>query len=231
MLKDIVPIFYTPLYIFNFEQHKEFKEEALEYLKKDELYKKYSVAPHIKLSDGSLHREPILQPYYQFMKECLDIVMEDMGYLQKQSITSMWATVQDKGMYHHPHKHSNTFLAGVLYFHGTSGSQGTSFMNIDNLTQIMPNRNPNKKLRLDPVYISNFEEGDFLVFPAWTVHGTPPNLTEESRYILGVNSMPVGKTSDEPYDRFFYPDAYPLNLDMSPEEINRYRNFTLNRRI
>ena len=57
------------------------------------------------------------------------------------------------------------------------------------------------------------------------MHTTPVHMQEEPRYILGVNSMPVGKTSDEPYDRFFYPDAYPLNLDMTPEEIEKYKTF------
>ena len=60
MLKDIVPIFYTPLYMFHFEQHKDYKEEVLELLKNPTLYEKYSTAPHIKLSDSSLHREPLL---------------------------------------------------------------------------------------------------------------------------------------------------------------------------
>ena len=231
MIKDIVPMFYTPLYLFHMENHEEYKQEVLEFLKNPALYEKYSTAPHIKLSDGSLHREPLLQPYYQFMKECLDFTMADLGYNQKQSITSMWSTIQEKGMYHHPHTHGNTFLAGVLYFHGQKGSRGTTFMNPSNMIQIQPNIDTTKQMRLSPIYHSQFEEGDFLVFPAWTVHTTPVHMQEEPRYILGVNSMPVGKTSDEPYDRFFYPDAYPLNLDMTPEELEKYKMFSPHRRI
>ena len=84
-----------------------------------------------------------------------------------------------------------------------------------------------KEVRVQDIFV----EGDFVVFPAWTLHGTHPNQSKETRYIIGVNSMPVGKTSDEPYDRFFYPDAYPLNLDMTPEELEKYKMFSPHRRI
>lgn len=230
MLKDIVPIFYTPLYIFHCEQHNDYKPAVLEYLKQNDIYEKYSTEPHIKLSDASLHRETIFQPYYQFMKECLDITMSDLGYSQKQSITSMWATRHDKGMYHHPHKHGNTFLAGVYYFHGENGSSGTTFMNPDNLLQIQPDIDPTKRQRLSSVFSSTFQEGDFLIFPAWIVHTTRIHSLNEPRYILGVNSMPTGKTSTQAYDRFFYPDTYSLNLDMTSEELELYKTFAINRR-
>ena len=153
MLKDIIPMFYMPLYVYHYEQHSDYKAAALEYLKQEQIYENYSSEPHIKLSDGSLHREPIFQPYYHFMKECLDITMQDMGYNQRQSVTSMWATRQNKGMYHHPHKHGNSFLAGVFYFHGKNGTRGTTFMNTDNLLQIQPNIDTTKKLRFIEIWL------------------------------------------------------------------------------
>ena len=216
-------MFYTPLYIFHFPRHGELKYDTMNFVKNDSLYSDYSTAPHIKLSGPNLHKEQIMKPYYYFMMDCLNYVMDDLGYAQEQSITSMWATRQERGMFHHPHKHGNTFLAGVYYLHGSDKTFGTSFFNPDNLLQISPTLNLNKKERLTARYSNPFVEGDFIVFPAWTLHNTPTHVDEEPRYILGVNSMPVGKTVDEVYDRFNYPDAASTNLDFNQEEFNRYQ--------
>jgi uncharacterized protein (TIGR02466 family) len=222
MLKDIVAMFLTPLYVFSFPRHAELKEEAMSFLLDESLYENYSPEAHIKLSHPNLHKSDALREHTVFIDKCLNFVMEEMGYSQPQSITSLWATRQTTGQFHHPHKHGNTFLAGTYYMNGTTGSCGTTFMNPDNLTQISPNRNMNKPLRLNPTYTSEFVEGDFVVFPAWTLHNTNPNMTDEERVVLGVNSMPIGKTSNEPYDRFFYQHADAVNMDFSEEELNRY---------
>jgi uncharacterized protein (TIGR02466 family) len=221
MIKNVIPMFYTPMYVFSFERHAELKERTLKFVDNEDLYKKYSTAPHIKLSDPDLYNYEEMLPYYEFMKECYDYVMDDLGYVPKQSITSMWSTKQERGMYHHPHKHSNTFLAGVYYLHGAPITGGTSFLNPDNLLQIQPTRNL-KPLRMSPMFQSQFVEGDFIVFPAWILHSTNPNMGQETRYILGSNSMPYGKTVDEVYDRFNYPNSSDIELNMNDLEYNRY---------
>ena len=33
MIKDIVPMFYTPLYFFHMENHEEYKQEVLEFVR------------------------------------------------------------------------------------------------------------------------------------------------------------------------------------------------------
>lgn len=222
IVKDVLAMFLTPLYVFSYEHHKDLKEQTLEFLKDEKVFEDYSPSSHIKLSHPNLHKEEIFRPYYYFMYECLNYAMDDMGYTQGQSITAMWATKQERGMYHHPHKHGNSFLAGTYYLHAGSVAFGTQFFNTDNLLQISPNRNLSKPARLNPTFNTPFTEGDFIVFPAWTLHSTVPNMDEEARITLGINSMPVGKTVDEPYDRFNYPDASRLNLDFDENELRRY---------
>jgi hypothetical protein len=222
MLKETRGIFSTPLYTFTFENHSLLKEKTIEYLLNEEIYNKYSgYASHIKISHPNLHKEPIFQEYHDFMFECMRFAMDDMGYVPNISTTAMWATKQQRGQFHHPHKHGNTFLAGVFYFHGNDVTSGTDFLKPENLLQINPTKNK-KPEKMSARYSSPFIEGDFIVFPAWTMHGTLPNRSLEDRYILGINSMPVGKTLDEPYDRFVYPDANSLNLDYTPSELEDY---------
>jgi uncharacterized protein (TIGR02466 family) len=221
MLKDIQAMFVTPLYIYYFPRHQELKDMVLSYLQNDEIYSNYSPSSHIKLSSPNLHKEPLFKEHYDFMMDCLDRTMIDLGYSQKQSITSMWATKQEYGQFHHPHKHGNTFLAGVYYLHG-NGVQGTSFLNPDNMTMISPNRNRNRQQKLGTQFQTAFVEGDFIVFPAWIIHSTYQNISREPRYILGVNSMPVGKTTNEIFDRYNYINANDLELDMTDDELLQY---------
>jgi len=224
MIKDIRAMFLTPVYVFSFKDHEKMKDVALDYLKNDDLYKDYS-GNHIKLSPPNLYKEQIFRPYYYFMYECFQYAMEDMGYSPEHSITAMWATCQEKGMYHHPHKHGNTFLAGTYYLHGSENSFGTTFFNPDNLLQISPTRNLEKPLRMSARFSTPFVEGDFIVFPSWVLHGTNPNMDDEARYTIGVNSMPVGKTIDEPYDRFNYPDSRRVDLEYTDQDLKRYQEY------
>jgi hypothetical protein len=224
MIKDIRAMFLTPVYVFSFADHEKMKPFAMEYLQNEEVYKDYS-GNHINLTAANLYKEQIFRPFYYFMHECIQYAMDDLGYVPDHSITAMWATKQEPGMYHHPHKHGNTFLAGTYYLNGSENTFGTTFFNPDNLLQISPNINFEKPARLNARFSTPFVEGDFVVFPAWTLHGTNPNLGPETRYTIGVNSMPVGKTVDEPYDRFNYPDARRIDLEYTEEELSRYKQF------
>lgn len=221
MLKSITPIFYTPLYTFHFERHEELKKDVMDFLCNDEHYKDYK-ENHVDLSGPNLHKEKILRNHYLFMYECLSFAMADLGYRADISVTSMWATRQKKGMYHHPHKHGNTFLAGVYYMHGSQGTQGTTFFNPDNLLQISPTRDLTREHRLRSRFTNDFIEGDFIVFPAWTIHNTSQNFIGD-RYILGINSLPSGKSIDEVYDRYNYTPSEALDIDFNEEEYLRYR--------
>jgi hypothetical protein len=157
------------------------------------------------------------------MKDCIQYAMADLGYQPDVSITSMWATKQSPGQYHHPHKHGNTFLAGVYYMHGDLNNSGTVFYNPDNLLQISPNRDLDRPHRLSARHISDFHEGDFVVFPSWVLHSTSSNITSRDRYVLAINSMPCGKMIDEVYDRYKYNDAEAMNLDHTEQEYQRYK--------
>jgi hypothetical protein len=210
MFKDIVQIFPTPVYNFTFPMHNELKQEAVKYLNDDEIYAG-SPVNYIKLTDGKLHKHELFRAYYHFFTDCFDLVMEDLGYSQKQAITTMWGTKQVPGNYHQPHKHANAFLAGVYYLHGND-SNGTTFYNTDNFTMIMPDRKPNAVPIITPMVNLPFEEGVLRIFPAWIVHGVHINTSAYDRFILGVNSMPVGKAEDDRYDRYFYPDMTQYNL-------------------
>ena len=155
-IKDIIPMFLTPLYIFTFDRHKELKSMVFDYLQNDKVYEQYSTERYIKLSGPNLHKEQMFSPYYHFMMNCYSFAMQDLGYTQNVSMTAMWSTKQEPGMYHHPHKHGNSFLAGVFYFHGGDKTFGTNFFNPDNLLTIAPNRDFTRPARLNADYSTPF---------------------------------------------------------------------------
>jgi uncharacterized protein (TIGR02466 family) len=210
MFKGVTPIFSTPLYTFEFERHQELKEEAYNYLRNEDCYTE-TREPYIMMTSGNIHKLPQFRSHYYFFNECLNFVMADLGYSQNQSITTMWGTKQKQNGFHHPHKHGNSFLAGVYYFHGNDQTNGTTFLNTDNLMMISPNRNMKKAPRISPIHRNPFVEGTFIVFPANVLHTVDPNSSGADRYVLGVNSMPVGKSDQEPYDRFVYGDMAEYN--------------------
>jgi len=203
--KTVTTIFSSPIYTFQFKDHEVLKGRTLQYLENEEEYKE-TKAPYIDLTSADLHQNEIFQPYHEFFDDCLSFAMHDMGYSQSQAITSMWATRQKPGGFHHPHKHGNAFLAGVYYLHGDQKTHGTTFLNTDRLTMISPNRDLNRFQRISPIHRNPFVEGNFCVFPANLLHTVDPNISSETRFSLGVNSMPVGYSDDESYDRFYYPN-------------------------
>lgn len=220
MFKEVVNMFTIPLYTFEFKDHQAYKSLIMQQLSSDSLYK--ISPPYLKMTNGNLHKNPIFKPYYDFFNESLNYVMSDLGYKQDQSITSMWVTKQVENSFHPPHKHGNTFLAGVFYLHGNPLSQGTTFLNPDNVLMIQPNLDHDKKMKINSLYVNNFSEGTLVIFPAWIMHYTQANQSGDSRYIMSFNSMPVGKTVDAIFDRYNYAKADDIELDMNREELSQF---------
>jgi len=64
-------------------------------------------------------------------------------------------------------------------------------------------------------HTERFEEGTLIIFPAWLPHDTARNnmqRTNTTRYILSFNSMPVGSTNVDMFDRYDYPDPSKMKL-------------------
>jgi len=197
--------FTIPIWTFDFPQHEELKQQYIDF-SSDSANWGRSLG-HIKFGKATLHNEPLFKSFTDFVLLQTEWVMSQMGFVPKAQITSMWSTLQPPGGRHHRHTHGNTFLAGVYYLSGAPETRGTTFYNPAVAAQvIVPARLPNTRTMINHRHVNNFTPGQLVIFPAWLEHQTDPNATNENRIILGFNSMPVGQTTHDPFDRYVYQD-------------------------
>lgn len=216
---EIVNLFTIPLFKFKFDKHDEFKLKAMEYLTSEKY--EYPVSHNgLFISKPNLHNHENFIDFRNFTQICLEQSMIALGYYPKIQITAIWATKHINKGSHHRHQHGNSFLVGVYYLSGNERSSGTIFYNPNKnlINYIVPKKIPESEKRkriMKPTNTNNFEEGTFIVFPSWLEHSTNFNdfeMTQSDRYILGINSMPLGPTNNDPYDRFNYQDV--ANVEM-----------------
>jgi len=208
-------LFSIPLYRFNFSEHTNFKAAAMNLFKDNSIFNRNTRSQRLHFTHPNLHRLEIFKEFTDFCQASLERVMDDMGFLPNIQITSMWGTRHPQGGYHHRHGHGNTFLAGVYYLHGTKENSGTIFFNDRYYHQMIQPALSGKRLRINSSFNTKFEEGTMYIFPSYLQHQTNVNdivQTNSERYILGFNSMPVGKTNQDEFDRFNYQSVD--NVDM-----------------
>jgi len=204
-----IKLFSIPLYKFKYAEHDSFKQAVMPYLENEEAWKD-SINPrsHLHFTNSNLHKENIFSPIQSFIQKNLELVMEDLGFEPRIQMTGMWATRHLADQYHHRHNHGNSFLAGIYYLNGTERSSGTTFFNVHrSYTQIIPAVKTVRKMQHD--WFHEFEQGTLLIFPAWLEHSTSPNNLKKSnsvRHILSFNSMPIGPTNTDAFDRYNYQD-------------------------
>jgi uncharacterized protein (TIGR02466 family) len=209
---ETVNLFSIPIYKFKFDRHKELKPSFMEYVQRPESTSKNSGKGRTLLfTNPNLHVEPVFEPFMEFAKESLHSVMEDLGFHPNIQFTGMWATRHLNNGSHHRHTHGNAFLAGVYYLHGNEENSGTTFYNTHKYHQaIIPARIKDKHLKMHSAHSTKFEEGALWIFPAWLEHSTGVNnamLTNTVRTILSFNTMPLGPTNHDEFDRYDYPQC------------------------
>jgi hypothetical protein len=212
-------LFPSPVWHFEYPEFFKIQTEMTAHLLDDEKYFVARERNGLQTTEGNLHtHDEVLVPIRDFIQESFEHVMTMMGYEPKCGMTSMWATRQREGGFHHEHIHKNTFLAGVFYVydHDKSAS-GTVFRNHNsNLYQIQPRLQKNAPEFLAKVAEVPFVSGTLVVFPAWMNHFTGPS-DSSCRIIIGANAMPIGKPNADHYTQYDYPD--PADIDfLSLEE-------------
>jgi Putative 2OG-Fe(II) oxygenase len=209
-------LFSIPVYRIKFEDHKKYKDQWIEYLSQPEVCKDTTRRKTLKFTHPNLHKEEMFLPFTNFASECLYAVMGDLGFEPQIQMTGLWGTIQEEGGYHHRHTHGNSFLAGVYYLEGNQNNSGTTFFNPSKEhRQIIPRRLVGRTTRINNQIDTKFEEGILYIFPAWLEHQTNTNrmaITGSVRKILSFNSMPVGKTNNDPFDRYNFPNTAGLDM-------------------
>jgi uncharacterized protein (TIGR02466 family) len=207
-----IPIFSVPIFKFNFNEHLEYKDKFVSYFNiKENTDKNSRPKFKTKFTGPDLHKTELFNPLFTFFKQSLEQSMITLGYRPDYVITSMWGTEHLEFGGHHRHPHSNSFLSGVYYLNGSESHSGTIFHSPYKYQQITPAQLSKKLIKSECV--TEFQEGTLYIFPSWLEHSTRINYLKESRHIIAFNSMPVGKTNVDEYDRYYY-------SDISDEEFN-----------
>ena len=207
-------IFGTPIFKTRFADHEKHKERMISFLDDPEVFKLNTRVKSLQFSHPNLHMEKVFQPLVEFVNDSLSSAYQALGFVPSYQLTGMWATRQPRGGNHHRHSHGNTFLAGVYYLDGVSGTPGTNFYPMHSYNNIIIPQ----KLKVQPetamkhAEITPFEEGMLVIFPGWQTHDTSPNKSGAVRSIIAFNSMPIGKTNSDSFDRFYYKPVDPSEM-------------------
>jgi len=205
-----INLFSIPLYKFKYIDHIAFKAQAMSYLNDETVYKQNSRKTGLDFTTPNLHQHPAFEEFAKWVQRSAVAAMIDLGFVGKLQLTSLWATRHRDQVGHHMHQHGNSFLAGVYYLNGSNNSSGTTFHNTHySSNQIMPSRIPNVPMKMSNEITVPFEESTLLIFPSWLRHNVAPNKIDRTgtvRHVLGFNSMPIGITTDDEFDRYNYQD-------------------------
>lgn len=204
-----IGLFSIPLFKFKNPDYENLKKEVIEYLNDASSYTNTRPGcPALQFTSPNLHKLPLFKNFRQFAEQCLTQTMAAMGFIPNIQLTSVWGTRHINRGFHHRHVHGNSFLAGVYYLQGNKNSSGTIFFNTHKYAQIIkPARSPYGPNKFLDSWTHPFDEGTLLIFPAWLEHTTNfnrVNSEEDYRYIIGLNAMPVGKTTGDEFDRYNY---------------------------
>jgi hypothetical protein len=212
-LNNLHKLFYTPIWKYEYVDFKKDEDFLLEYFTRDEHYIAEKEQNGLQITRANLHKDPALNKLTDFIIACAEDAMNQMGYEPHCGITSLWATRQRQGGFHHRHHHVNSFLGGVfhLYDHDSCAS-GTVFYNTDSSKYVIqPAIQTDKDQMFSYREVMEFDPGHFFLFPAWAQHDTMPSQSQY-RIVAATNIMPIGKTNKDHFDRYNYPDPSGMVL-------------------
>ena len=109
-------------------------------------------------------------------------------------ISQSWINLTGKDMYHHIHKHPNSFFSGVLYLKTIPDDQ-IQFQNEDIFSSMFDIENYNEfNCKMQWV---NIEKDDLLLFRSSLSHNVPVNKTTDDRISLSFNTWVSGTVGRE----------------------------------
>lgn len=213
MKVELHKLFYTPVWRFHYPDFENDQEFLVRYLAQDHLYLSEREKNGLQITRANLHKDAKVKKLTDFIHSCGKYAMNDMGYSDACGITSMWATRQKAGGFHHRHSHHNSFLGGSFHlFDADGGASGTIFHNSDiEKYVIQPPHDTDRDILLKTQEDFKFSPGTLLLFPAWATHSTAPTNCKY-RMIVAANIMPVGMSNHDYYDRYNFPDLTDSEL-------------------
>lgn len=148
------------------------------------------------------HDMNLLDTHFSFMMSQVKFfvreVMDNMGFAGIDFfIFTSWGTITPPNMFSHYHRHTNSYLSGVIYF-----SDETSPIFFQNPYQLMYSDSVHNDLNKNTKYIkcnAGFKpkKGDIIMFPSFINHMVSPNTSSEDRKSIAFNVVPIGTYGDK----------------------------------
>lgn len=155
----------------------------------------YTPPPHQPYQTVDNHLEESVK--YKLLFDWFNVCIEDYRrtfeyHCEKFKIILAWANRSDKDGAHRMHVHPNSFVSGIYYL--SDNPSPTYF------------EDPRYQLRSgwtvathhpinDSVWPCPSETGSLVLFPSWLPHYTSACPSEEMRYTISFNVIPVGATN------------------------------------
>lgn len=165
-----------PIYKFTVENHNSRKKELLDAIEQMGQHPRvYSVVPDSKERISNTDYEVnINRLYLPIVKELLEKpLLEFTEYIpfsnQKLEMTAGWIQQYKKGDEHGWHCHPDSNFSSVYYIE----------LPKDTKTQFRLNDGEDFEL--------DISEGDYIIFPSFLFHRSPPNMTDERKTIYSTN--------------------------------------------
>jgi len=144
------------------------------------------------------HNKYILNdPEFSDLKQkCLEQLSEYIKIVYKPKnnitpyITQSWITFNNKGEFHHKHKHPNSFISGVLYINADETKDKLAFHD-DTYYQIQIEPSNYDSLNSLSWHIP-VKTKKFIVFPSCMIHSVDYVESNKTRICLGFNSFVHG---------------------------------------
>ena len=111
-------------------------------------------------------------------------------------LRNSWMNIQSKKQAHEWHCHPGYTIAGVYYMRVSADQGGIQFQNPNIMMQncwFPENPRASQSIEIIP------DDGDIILFPAWLMHNTMENTTDEDRISVAFNiDIKIGPYQDDP---------------------------------
>lgn len=111
-------------------------------------------------------------------------------------LRNSWMNIQSKRQSHEWHCHPGYTIAGVYYMRVSADQGGIQFQNPNIMMQscwFPENPRASQSIEIIP------DDGDIILFPAWLMHNTMQNTTDEDRISVAFNiDIRIGPYQDDP---------------------------------
>lgn len=189
----IAPLFPIPLGMFDLEP---ISESVILHLKNLEVIKNLG---NYRSMRSDLHHDHEMHELFKTVTEhCQNFFNTIYQPLNENEIyiTSAWCNYTEKGQIHHTHKHSNSFISGVIYLQTTT-DDSVEFYSPYNDREIIDVCNKEYNLYNSSSWEIPVYDNLLILFPSWIYHSVPIKSTTGTRIALSFNTFLRGLVGQE----------------------------------